>query len=236
MTINMRYVNFTDRYVDVGDYQTIFSLDGVPRVNKFVGRQAEITEIEQVLLPQSQNQRQNIFVLFGLGGIGKTQLSVEFARRHHSSFSSVFWLDGSSEDSLKQSIAKYASKIPKGQISDESRGYAVGKDGELDTVVAEVLRWLALPENTEWLLIFDNVDRDYGEHNSDPQAYDVTRYLSGADHGSILITTRLAKLEQLGASQRLNKVDPNQARLLFENSYRKEYGKVFLELRNCRSG
>jgi len=49
-----------------------------------------MAELEQTLLPRRQYGRQKVFVLYGLGGIGKTQLAVEFARRHYRKFSSVF--------------------------------------------------------------------------------------------------------------------------------------------------
>jgi hypothetical protein len=117
-------------------------------------------------------------LLHGLGGIGKTQLAVEFAGRHHRKFSSVFWLDGSSEDSLRQSIARCASRISEGQISDTSRECSVGKDSDVNAVVAEVMGWLAQPDNTEWLVVFDNADREYSPQASDPLAYDVRRYFS----------------------------------------------------------
>jgi hypothetical protein len=199
-------------------------------VKTFVDRPNEITELERVLLPQRQNSRQKIFVLHGLGGIGKTQLAVEFARRHHPKFSSVFWLDGSSEISLRQSITRCASRIPAGQISDASREYSAGSSDDLDMVVAEVMGWLAQPDNTDWLLIFDNVDRDYGSHTSDPLAYDVRRYFSGADHGSVLVTTRLARLEQLGISQQLSKVNRAQAQAILESWYKRSCGSTLFQL------
>lgn len=180
-----------------------------------------------MLLPQRQNQRQKIFVLHGLGGIGKTQLAVEFARRYYRRFSSVFWFDGSSKDSLRQSIASCASRILEGQISDTSRAYSTGKGGNIDAVVIEVMGWLAKPDNTNWLVVFDNVDREYGPCISDPRAYDIRQYFSGADHGSILITTRLARLEQLGASQQLNKVDRTQAQAILESWYKRKYSKAY---------
>lgn len=189
----------------------------------FVDRPVEIKELEQALLPRRQNTRQKIFILFGLGGIGKTQLAVEFVRRHHSRFSSVFWLDGSSEDSLKLSIVRCAGRIHAGQISDGSRTYAESPDGNLDKVVAEVMAWLAQPDNTEWLVVFDNVDRDYSPRTTDPLAYDVRQYFSGADHGSILITTRLAKLEQLGGSQQVGRVDITQAQEILKSWCRRDF-------------
>ena len=72
-----------------------------------------MAELERVFLPERQSCRQKTLVLHGLGGIGKTQLAVEFARQHYLKFSAVFWLDGRSEDSLKQSIAGSAGRILK---------------------------------------------------------------------------------------------------------------------------
>jgi hypothetical protein len=187
----------------------------------FVDRPSQMAELERVLLPQHEsNQRQQIQIVRGLGGIGKTQLAVEFARRHQRKFSSVFWLDGRSEDTLKRNIASCASRIPQGQIPETSRMYASDRGTNVDVVVKDFMAWLARHDNTAWLLIFDNVDREYSPRGDDPDAYDVRRYFSGADHGSVLITTRLARLEQLGESQRLGKVDNAQARAILQIWYR----------------
>ncbi|OCK72888.1 FabD/lysophospholipase-like protein, partial [Lepidopterella palustris CBS 459.81] len=212
-----------------GAYRTSFSLEGVPVVNTFVDRPTDILELERALLPQRQKYRQKIFVLHGLGGIGKTQLAVEFARRHNRRFSSVFWLDGRTEDSLKQSIANSASKIPEGQVAEASRTYSAGNSGDIDAVIRDVMGWLNRPDNTDWLLIFDNVDREYRQDNTDPNAYDINRYLSRANHGSVLITTRLTKLAQLGVSWKLNKVSSSQASEIFQNRYSRNYDPVEIE-------
>lgn len=182
-------------------------------------------------------------MLFGLGGIGKTQLAVDFCRRHHAMFSSVLWLDGRNESSLKQSIASYAHRIPEGQISDRSRNYILTGEGSLDGVIGEVLDWLERPGNTEWLLVFDNVDLNYQQHqgqqNQQSQqsqrgqqgqqglnsgAYDINKYLPG-DHGSVLVTTRLSQLAQLGNSRRVSKVGESQARAIFEAWYENPIGR-----------
>jgi hypothetical protein len=214
-------------FVDFGEYRTVFSLEGVPQVNHFVDRPAEIAEIERALLPRHlQNGRRRIHVLRGLGGMGKTQLAVEFARRHHRRFSSVFWLDGRSEDILKRSIASCAGRIPQGQISEASREYASDSNADVAVVVKDVMAWLARPDNTTWLLIFDNVDREYTARGGDPDAYDVRRYFSRTDHGSVLVTTRLARLEQLGESQQLGKVSAEQGQAILESWYKKKHGKL----------
>jgi hypothetical protein len=138
----------------------------------------------------------------------------------------VFWVDGRSEDTLRRDIASCAGRIPPGQIAETSRTYAADSGADVDVVVKDVMAWLAQPGNTAWLLILDNVDREYMAEGGDPDAYDVKLYLSGADHGSVLVTTRLAWLEQLGDSQQLGKVSKEQAQAIFESWYKEKYGKL----------
>ncbi|KAJ6114828.1 hypothetical protein N7486_000606 [Penicillium sp. IBT 16267x] len=202
--------------------QTVFTLKGVPASDNFVSRLSDTAELEQCLLLRhlSRQTRRRIFVLYGLGGIGKTQLAVDFARRHQALFSSIFWLDGRSEDRLRQSLAGYAHRIPEGQIPDRSKKFDVDSGDSLNIAVADVLDWLGRPDNVHWLLIFDNVDQDY-EHDGATGAYDVRQYLPG-DHGSVLITTRLSRLAQLGSSKRLTKVDEELGNTIFGQWYRRE--------------
>jgi len=110
------------------------------------------------------------------------------------------------------------------------RTYSAGGNVDIDTVVKDVISWLARTDNTDWLLIFDNIDREYDPCGTDPDAYDVRGYLPDADHGSILITTRLAKLEQLGSSQQLGKVNRSQAEAIFQSRYKRKYGKAYNKL------
>jgi hypothetical protein len=85
-----------------------------------------MAELERLLVPgPGQSLWQKIHVLHGLGGMGKTQLAVEFARCHHRRFSSVFWLERRSEDTLKRSTTSHASRIPPGQIAEADRTYAL---------------------------------------------------------------------------------------------------------------
>jgi hypothetical protein len=104
--------------------------------------------------------------------------------------------------------------------------YSSSGSGDINFVVRDVMDWLRKPDNTKWLLVFDNVDRAYGRHDSDPDAYDIASYLSGADHGSVLVTTRLANFEQLGVSRLLSKVDKDQAQAIFRNWYKRSYGEA----------
>ncbi|KAH6981463.1 hypothetical protein EDB80DRAFT_899547 [Ilyonectria destructans] len=208
-----------------GLYKTPFDLAGVPTSSNFVDRPSDTADLEKYLLPRRSHspQTRKVFVLHGLGGVGKTQLAINFARRHQATFSSVFWLDGRSEDRLRRSIAGCVSRIPKRQIPSAGRNQSEAHDkDDLDTAVASVMEWLARPDNGDWLLIFDNVDQDY-EQGGVTGAYDPRRYLPG-DHGAILVTTRLSRLAQLGESRRLAKVDLGLSRTIFGKWYGGELG------------
>jgi hypothetical protein len=121
----------------------MFSLQRVPMSNNFVDRPFDTTELERCLLPQQpppqRSRGRKLFVLYGLGGIGKTQLAADFARRHQTRFSSVFWLDGRLEDWLKHSLAGCANRIPKGHIPDRSRNRALSDKDKLNIMVGDVL-------------------------------------------------------------------------------------------------
>jgi hypothetical protein len=73
---------------------------------------------------------------------------------------------------------------------------------------------------------FDNVDREYKAQGGDPDAYNSKCYLSGANHGSILVTSGLARLEQLGGPQQLGKVSKEQGQAVFKSWYRKKHGRL----------
>ncbi|PVH90847.1 hypothetical protein DM02DRAFT_636518 [Periconia macrospinosa] len=175
-------------------------------------------ELERLLLNASTAaRRRNVVVAHGFGGIGKTQLAVEFARSHQHRFTSIFWLDGSSEARLKQSFVEAMARLPQSELTGEGAEALQQAQPDTDVAVRECLQWLSLPSNPNWLLIFDNVDRDFHDKD-DPQAYNVKNYFPHLDHGSILITSRLASLTMHGSGIEVGTVAAAQALAILENS------------------
>lgn len=216
-------VSATEAAGELCKYHIPFSLKGLP-VGKFADRPRDMKALEQALLPQKHAKGRRTLVVHGLGGVGKTQLAAAFARRHQHNFSSVLWLDGNSKSSLEQSISACASRIQIGQIPETSRMYAAGEGGDVDLAVKNVLGWLSMSDNRDWLVVVDNVDRDY-RRREDAEAYDVDVYLPEADHGSVLVTTRLPHLGQLGERWEVKKVDEERARAIFETWFGREVGE-----------
>lgn len=134
-------------------------------------------------------------VLHGLGGIGKTQLAIEYVRRHKEKYTAIFWLNANDEDSLRLSFRDIAQQVLKHHPSTSILA-SVDLDGSLDQVVSAVKTWLEIPKNARWLMIYDNYDNPKTPGNLDPSAVDVRRFLPQSDHGSIIITTRSANVTQ----------------------------------------
>jgi hypothetical protein len=189
-------------------------LKGTPIIGHFVPRPAELKDIERCLLETAVPNRRKVFVLHGLGGIGKTQLALEFARTHKKDFTATFWLHGATLDSLKLSLAEAASLVRKGSEGNER---VISDDGgdRVDVLSQEALDWLSQEDNHRWLLIYDNCDTLSGEESG----YDLLSMFPTADHGSIIITTRRNQLSSLGDSQKmLQGLDEIQSIDLLENN------------------
>ncbi|MCJ1244074.1 hypothetical protein MMC30_001271 [Trapelia coarctata] len=121
--------------------------------------------VESSLLTQESTEwshQQRRFIIYGIGGSGKTQFCCKFAQDHRERFWGVFWIDVTSPETAKQSFAK------------------LGKTGELEATESAGKHWLSHLEEP-WLLIINNAD--------DP-TLDLQSLFPEGDRGHILVTTR----------------------------------------------
>ncbi|KAL4996120.1 Pfs, NB-ARC and TPR domain protein [Aspergillus recurvatus] len=190
-------------------YHVPFDLTAASAAENFVGREDELEHLWQYLRPSSQKSRK-VAVLHALGGMGKTQLATRFARAHRDDFTATLWLNGKSRETLLQSLSSALSRLPGQEANITARN-----EEEVKRNATQVLEWLALPNNNHWLLVFDNVDQ-YCPGTDD--GYDVGGFFPSVDHGSILITSRLLRLAELGKSFPLHKLDATHATQLLLQS------------------
>ena len=183
------------------DFSVTFSLSDVPETQHFVAREGELAEIRSSL--RSDGSRR-VVVLHGLGGIGKTQIAITYAKRYGDEYSAVFWLNIKDEASIQQSFIKVARQITQ-QHPDASLLSAVGKQQSHEETIEAVKAWLSLPNNTRWLLIYDNLDNPRLANGADDKAIDIHQFLPTAYQGSIIITTRSSQVD-LGNMIRIRKL------------------------------
>jgi tetratricopeptide (TPR) repeat protein len=170
------------------DYSINFELQFTPAFKAFVGRRHELRQIEEYLRPHHEDHG-CVYVLCGVGGIGKTFLALEFVRQHRKAYTAVFWIDGSTKETVTQSIENIKGRLPEHQRLEKPGNLNGAPSTERQEAIDDVLTWLCRKGNNRWLMIFDNVDHD---------AYDVWGYIPKADHGFVLVTTRSRHLVNIG--------------------------------------
>jgi hypothetical protein len=200
------------------DFSVAFSLANIADIEYFVAREAELAEMQARL--RSDGSRR-IVVLYGLGGIGKTQLSVMYAKRHKESYSAIFWLNIKDEDTLKRSFLRIARQISR-EYPSTCRLNNRNISKNLDGIVNIVKEWLSLPGNTPWLMIYDNYDNPSLPGVTDPAAIDIRKFLPESYQGSIIITTRSSQV-RIGYPIQISKLKSidNSLEILSSTSRRK---------------
>ncbi|KAN0072347.1 HET domain containing protein [Elaphomyces granulatus] len=199
------------------DFSVAFGLSDVPEVEHFVAREDELAEMHGALCG---NGSRRTVVLHGLGGIGKTQLTIAYAKQHKDNYSAVFWLNIKDEDSIKRSFSKAAKQILREHPS-VSRLSSVDIKENFNEVIDAVKAWLSLPNNTRWLMIYDNYDNPKLPRNMDPAAVDIRNYLPESYHGSVIIATRSSEVK-IGHPIRIKKLEDmrDSVKILFTASRR----------------
>jgi hypothetical protein len=151
-----------------------------------VAQEYKLREIHKSL---SGDGSHRTVVLYGLGGIGKTQLAIVYIKWHKDNYSAIFWLNIKDEDSLKQSFARVARQILREHPS-AGRLSSVDMKGDLDKVINAIKGWLSLLYNTRWLMIYDNYNNPKSVKNTDLAAVNIRQFLPELYQGSVIITTQ----------------------------------------------
>jgi hypothetical protein len=173
------------------DFSVPFSLTEVAEAEVFVARNDELAELYQAL--RSDGSRR-VVVLHGLGGIGKTQLAIEYMKRHRDDYSAIFWLNIKDADSLQQSFVKIAKQIIQ-HNSSAGRLSSLDLSQDFEGIITAVKAWWSLPNNSRWLLIYDNYDDPKLQDFQSPTAVDIQQYFPESYQGSIIITTRSSQVQ-----------------------------------------
>ena len=163
----------------------------------FTGREDVLKQLHDRLTTTQAAALTQTQAISGLGGVGKTQIAIEYAFRYREEYHAVYWVRASSRDALISDFVSLADQLllPEANKQDQN------------IVVTAVKRWL--DEQTGWLLILDNAD-DLGL---------VADFLPPGDKGHILLTTRAQATGSIAPSIMIEKMEQDEgARLLLYRS------------------
>jgi tetratricopeptide (TPR) repeat protein len=146
------------------------------RNQQFVGRDSLLNQLGSVLFTEHQPAK---LAIYGLGGMGKTQIALELAYRAKGTHQdcSVFWVPATSAESLQQAFEDIGRQL----------GVSGLENGPTD-VKKLVQRHLNQESAGKWLLILDNVDEE-GMWNAE-----LKPYLPKSPRGCVICTTRNRKV------------------------------------------
>jgi tetratricopeptide (TPR) repeat protein len=142
-----------------------------PRNTFFTGRDELLAQLATTLQSGEPTALSQPQAISGLGGIGKTQLALEYAYRHRQHYRAVLWAQADTREALTSSFISMAAaellNLPEKNEQDVKR------------IIEAVRRWLQ--KQSGWLLVLDNADDLALAKEFVPPAF----------NGHLLLTTRV---------------------------------------------
>jgi hypothetical protein len=204
----------------------------------FTGRTRDLEHIQCFVEDLKQKKRTATpLVIHGTGGVGKTQLVREYIYAHATEFSTVIWIDAQNARTTEISFLKFMEKLvhfyagksmakppPYGRVARQlGLSRFIDDSGRLNVdpvdmghIVQAAARWLKRDGNSDWLLIFDNVDN--------LESFRISDYFPHTACGNIVLTSRRPECGRLGEGWELQVMDVQESVDLLSKSY----GRIIL--------
>lgn len=162
------------------------------RDDVFVGRDEALIALREAIL---RGGRVAIEGLYGMGGVGKTRLAIEYVYRFGSDYDLVWWVAADRPALVSDQLAALAVRL--GLVGPET-----------DTGTAATVARTYLRRQRGWLLVFDNAE----------SAEALAPWLPGGT-GHTIITSRTSGWAALAASLEVNLLSRAESVLLLRRRY-----------------
>ncbi|KAK1776796.1 acyl transferase/acyl hydrolase/lysophospholipase, partial [Copromyces sp. CBS 386.78] len=150
--------------------------------NFFTGRLGTLAKMHKYFFgtqEESQRPRKREFLLWGMGGVGKSQVALKFYEEHVDKFKYRFWVDATNLTTLKEGYIRIGRELWPGTEPTASNDAPVNETAANEALILRVTKWME-EYNQDWLLILDNIaaDREWSE------------WLPRGGHARVIYTSR----------------------------------------------
>lgn len=150
---------------------------------RFCGRQKDLEVLSNFMRrTETEIEQQNVVAIYGLGGVGKTEMVLQYVYMNGREYNSVLWINAKSKTTMQlsfmqamQDLVHVEAQNAPGANADFSKiAFDLGiaglinekglldlpenDEGAVQRVVDGMKSWLAKDIHGTWLLIFDNHD------------------------------------------------------------------------------
>ena len=103
--------------------------------DRFFGREKALRQVREVLQPEGGLSGIRSIALYGMGGVGKTQIALHYANNSRDSFDAILWISADNSIKMAQSFLEVAQRLELVSNSEEAQDSAAAR--------AKVKKWLA---------------------------------------------------------------------------------------------
>ena len=179
-------------------------ISNVPKKNNFfTGREDILDRLHEKL--KSGYDFALTQAIKGAGGVGKTQIAIEYSYRHKNEYKVIWWMIAEEPATLALQFSELADELGyKGMKTIQNIPIGFGSDSKVQNpVVLEKIKfakkWLTC--NSSWLLVFDNaVDPD-----------EISKFIPQESTGHVIITSRESVWSGITEEESISVMTPEEA-------------------------
>lgn len=165
-----------------------------PQNSFFLGREAQLE-----IIGERFQEGISVQGLYGMGGVGKTQLALRYAHDRLLDYETIWWISAETKADLQNSIAALL-------VAQKVLPEAGGADG-----ICQAFQDYC-STHSRWLLIYDNAEYEDSEHYNTLKAY----FPQDLSRGNVLLTTRCKNAFENAIQHEVAVFDSEEASLFLQ--------------------
>ena len=168
---------------DISDnYIPSYPLNSIALVKTFVQRTLLREKIREQLCHKLDDDRRGETKkvgVWGLGGVGKSQLALSYLQRYRADYDATFWIQAGQTASIDRDFLQIYQSLP-------TNAALQSHQTATEDARRAVFNWLT-GRAGKWLIVFDGADQ---LHKRDQNFVDLFRYIPGCPNVHVIITSR----------------------------------------------